>query len=60
MEIQGELIELRELRKLYGAKFNAISSALEYATEASDHFTNGDEYEGIQSLNKVIEILMDA
>ncbi len=52
--------ELVALRKLYGAKFNAISAALGWATEAQDRFVNGDEQEGIAALDKVVSILADA
>ncbi len=52
--------ELASLRKLYGAKFNAISAALGWATEAQDQFVNGDEEAGIAALDKVVSILADA
>lgn len=49
-----------QCRRKYGAKFNAITAALGWATEASDKFVNGDEEDGIRALDKVVSILVDA
>ncbi len=52
--------ELDVLRKLYGAKLNAISAALGWACEAEHHLGNGDEDSAGVCIRKVVGILADA
>lgn len=52
--------ELESLRKLYGAKFNAITSALGHVSEAKRLLEEGDDEGCGRHLDEAERILIDA
>lgn len=52
--------ELASLRKLYGAKFTAITAALGHACAAQEALQNDDTEAAGAALDKVVSILADA
>lgn len=49
-----------ELRKLYGAKLNAITAACGYVSGGILHIENGNEQAGLNMLREAERILVDA
>lgn len=52
--------ELSELRKLYGAKFSAITAALGHASEALGYLENDEADAAEVEIREVVRVLADA